>query len=80
MQIIDNVVILALIVLAFIAGKLTSDRYHEKLLAHHEYTERLMASQNGVGYVALPEQRKSHIGQPFMDRLKENGHATQALK
>jgi hypothetical protein len=81
MQILDNVIILSLPVLAFIAGKIISDRYHERQIQELEYQLRLYAAERGVGYVAPPAKRKYvPIGQPFMDKLKENGHATQALR
>jgi len=81
MQILDNVLILSLPVIAFIAGKLISDRYHERQIQELEYQLRLYAAERGVGYVAPPVRKKYvPIGQPFMDRLKENGHATQSLR
>lgn len=81
MQILDNVIILSLPVLAFIAGKIISDRYHERQIQELEYQLRLYAAERGVGYVAPPVKRKYvPIGQPFMDKLKENGRATQALR
>ena len=81
MQILDNILILALPVLAFIAGKVISDRYHERQIEQLEYQLRLYAAERGVGYVAPPAKKKLvPIGQPFMDRLKENGHATQSLR
>lgn len=81
MQIIDNIIILLLLVLSFIAGKRISDSYHEYIIEHLEYQLRLNSAHQGVGYVAPPVKRKSFpIGQPFMDRLKENGHATQTLR
>ena len=81
MQIIDNIIILALPVIAFIAGKVISDRYHERQIQELEYQLRLYAAERGVGYVAPPAKKKCfQIGQPFMDKLKENGHATQALR
>ena len=81
MQILDNVIILSLPVLAFIAGKIISDRYHERQIQELEYQLRLYAAERGVGYVAPPVKHKYvPIGQPFMDKLKENGRATQALR
>ena len=81
MQILDNVIILILIVLAFIAGKLISDRYNERIIEYLQYVIRCYAGEKGVGFVAFPVKKKSFpIGQPFMDKLKENGHATQTLR
>ena len=81
MQILDNIIILSLPVLAFIAGKIISDRYHERQIQELEYQLRLYAAERGVGYVAPPQKKKYvPIGQPFMDRLKENGRATQSLR
>jgi hypothetical protein len=80
MQIIDNAVILALIVLAFIAGMKISDRYHANLINEYQYIQKIMAAQKGLGYIAPPVKKPIvQIGQPFMDRLKENGRATQIL-
>lgn len=81
MQILDNIIILTLPVLAFITGKKISDHYHENIIQHLEYQLRLNAARDGVGYVAPPVKKKFvPIGQPFMDKLKENGHATQSLR
>lgn len=81
MQILDNIIILLLPVLTFIAGKKISDSYHENIIQHLEYQLRLNAARDGVGYVAPPVKKKLvPIGQPFMDKLKENGHATQSLR
>ena len=81
MQILDNIIILLLPVLAFIAGKRISDRYHADTISWLQYQLRVNAAERGVGYVATP-LRKQHspIGQPFMDRLRENGRATQAIR
>lgn len=78
MQIIDNIIILLLPVIAFMAGKKLSDNYHRDIIAQYEYQLRLMAAEKGVGYIAPPQ--KNYIGQPFMDRLKTYGRATQSLK
>ena len=79
MQILDNLIILLLPVIAFFVGKRTSDRYNSDIISELEYQLRLMAAQRGVGYVAPPEKKKRYvpIGQPFMDKLKETGRATQ---
>jgi len=80
MQIIDNIIILLLPVIAFIAGKKISDSYHEKTISELQYQLRLNSAREGVGYVAPPQSKKHvPIGQPFMDKLKENGRATQQL-
>ena len=81
MQILDNIIILTLPVLAFIAGKTMSDRYHERIIQYLEYQIRVNAAEKGVGYVAVPQRKQRvPIGQPFMDKLKENGRATQSLR
>lgn len=81
MQIVDNIVILLLIVLAFIAGKRISDNYHSEQIEYLIFQLRMTAAEKGVGYVAPPVKKKyAPIGQPFMDRLKKTGHATQALR
>lgn len=81
MQILDNIIILLLPVLAFFAGKRISDNYHQQTIDELIYQLRLNAAEKGVGYVAPPAKKKYvPIGQQFMDRLKENGRATQALR
>lgn len=81
MQMLDNFIILTLIVLAFIAGKKISDGYHDRQISELEYQLRLYSAERGVGYVAPPARKKFvPIGQPFMDKLKENGRATQSLR
>ena len=78
---IDNIIILCLIVGAFIAGKKISDSYHDKVIEYLLYQIRLNYAEKGVGYVAPPVKKKHvPIGQDFMDRLKENGRATQTLR
>lgn len=80
MQILDNIIILLLPVIAFIAGKKISDSYHDKIISELQYQLRLGAAQQGVGYIAPPvKKQRVPIGQPFMDRLKENGRATQQI-
>lgn len=80
MQILDNIIILTLPVLAFIAGKKISDSYNRERINDLQYQLRLMAAERGVGYIAPPPARKRvPIGQPFMDRLKENGRAVQQI-
>ena len=75
MQILDNIIILFLPVIAFCFGKRISDAYHSEQLRELEYQLRLMAAEKGVGFVA-PPQKRMPIGQPFMERLKQNGRAT----
>ena len=79
MQILDNLIILSLPVLAFFAGMKLSDKYYEKIVSELQYQTKLNAAKEGVGYVAPPVKRVP-IGQPFMDRLKETGKAVQQLK
>lgn len=81
MQIIDNIIILLLPVIAFFAGKRISDNYHQSIIDNLTYQLRLYGAEKGIGYVAPPVRRKyMPIGQDFMDRLKENGRATQSLR
>jgi len=80
MQMIDNIVIISLIVLAFVAGKTISDRYHEKIIAELEFMLRRTDIEKGIGYVPPVQRTYNPIGTEFMDRLKKNGHATQALR
>ena len=78
MQIIDNIIILLLLVIAFYVGKKTADTYSRERIADLEYRLQLNAVEKGIGYV--PQSvRRAPIGQPFMDRLKANGRATQRL-
>jgi len=80
MQILDNVIILLLPIIAFIAGKRISDNYNRHIIDELQYQLRLSAAEKGVGYVAPPPRKYVPIGQQFMDRLKENGRATQTLR
>lgn len=80
MQIVDNLIILTLIVLAFIAGKFIADRYNEKIIKELEFQLRVIAAEKGIGYVAPPQNiKRMPIGQPFMDKLKQNGRAVQQI-
>jgi len=81
MQIVDNIVILLLIIGAFMFGKHISDTYHEKQIQELIFQLRMYGAEKGVGYVAPPVKKKFvPIGQPFMDKLKEQGRATQQLR
>jgi hypothetical protein len=80
MQIIDNLIILLLIAVSFAVGKHISDSYNKSKIEELEFQLRLYAAERGVGYVAPPVKKRVPIGQPFMDKLKTNGHATQALR
>jgi len=70
----------AMIAVSFWAGMKTADRYHREAMQHEEYSLRLaharMESGSYSSYVA-PIQP---IGQPFMDRLKSQGKATQQIR
>ena len=81
MQILDNLIILTLIILSFISGLKLAGHYYEKCISEYQYALKIMTADKGLGYIAPPQKKKVvPIGQPFMDRLKENGHATQALR
>lgn len=80
MQIVDNILILLLPVIAFYAGKKISDKYNSERIEELGYIVRLQATERGIGYIAPQTSKKFvPIGQPFMDKLKENGRATQRL-
>lgn len=80
MNILDNFIIISLIVLAFIAGTKVAGHYYERILEEERYANKILAAKGGFGYVAPPEKKHVPIGQPFMDKLKETGRATQALR
>ena len=81
MQMLDNFIILSLIALAFFVGKKISDNYHDKIISELQYQLRLNSAKEGVGYVAPPARKQRvPIGQNFMDKLKENGRATQQIR
>lgn len=80
MQILDNLIILLLVVLAFVAGLLVAGNYYRQMLAQHQYTEKILAADKGLGYLAPPQKKLVPIGQQFMDKLKETGRATQQLR
>ena len=78
MQILDNLIILLLLTISFFVGKKISDRYNSDIISELEYQLRLLAAQKGIGYIAPPDRKRYiPIGQPFMDKLKETGRATQ---
>ena len=80
MQILDNIIILLLPIIAFIAGKRISDRYNANQISELQYQLRLAAAEKGIAYVAPPSAKKyMPIGQNFMDRLKQQGRAVQKL-
>ena len=81
MNILDNVIILALIFGAFLFGRYVSDSYNTQIIDELRYQLRLLSAQHGTGYVAPPctPKKRVHIGQPFMDKLKENGRAVQQI-
>lgn len=78
MQILDNVLILILPVIAFFLGKKISDDYNNSIIQELQYQIRLRAAEKGTAYVAPPSKR-APIGQVFMDKLNEQGRATQKL-
>lgn len=80
MQIIDNIIILSLPILAFLFGKYVSDSYNNKIIDNLDEQLRVKSIEQGIGYVAPPTKKIIPIGQDFMDRLKENGHAVQQIK
>jgi len=80
MQILDNIIILSLPVIAFWIGKVISDRYNRARINELEYLLRLQMTEKGVGYIApQTEKRYVPIGQPFMDKLKDTGRAVQKI-
>lgn len=84
MDIFDMVVVVGLCAACFIAGLRTSDRYHEEESRRVNYEVRLaqarMKSNDYAAYVAPPaKRRRMPIGQPFLDKLKSNGRATQQI-
>lgn len=79
MTILEVVILLLLVTLAFGAGLLVAGNYYNKLLSVHEYTEKILAADKGLGYIA-PPRRRYVIGESFMNRLKENGRATQQIR
>ena len=78
-----GLLILGLIVLAFLGGKCISDSYNQCIIEELRYQLRLYQTKEGVGYLVPPvkPRRRTYmpIGQPFMDKLKENGRATQQI-
>ena len=81
MQILDNLIILLLIVGAFLGGLVLSGIYWRRLINEWRYTCKILSADKGLGYIVPPERENTFpIGQDFMDRLREKGHATQAIR
>lgn len=81
MQILDNLIILLLIVGAFLGGLVLAGFYWRKIVNELRYTCKILASQNGLGYIAPPEATtEGPITQSFMDHLRKNGRATTAIR
>lgn len=77
---IELIVAVLLIAVAFYAGLKTSDRYHENAMAILWRFVRQPDYQNGVGYVPPPPQvarRRRLVGREFEERLQKTGHAIQ---
>lgn len=84
MEILDNFLILALHVLCFIAGMKISDKYHHEKDQQVERQVRLaqarIRANDYAPYVAPVERKyKAPIGAPFVDRINQNGRATQQI-
>lgn len=83
MDIINMIVEVGLYAACFIAGLRTSDRYHDEQRRQVEYEVRLaqarMKAKDYAPYVKPVERKRMPIGQPFFDRLKKNGRATQQI-
>ena len=78
---IDNIVILSLIVLSFLAGKKISDSYNNRIIQELQFQIRKNDIEKGIGYVPrYVEEKKDLIGQDFMDKMRRNGRATQAIR
>ena len=82
MQILDNLIIIILPVIGFIAGKKVADAYNSNTIEELRYLLRLNAAQHGVGYIPPPvkRRRRNILGQDFMDKLHEVGRATQQVR
>jgi len=81
MNILDNLIIISLIVASFCSGMYVANKYNRKIQAQNDYANKILSAQGGLGYIAPPqtERKKVPIGQPFMDKLSEQGRAVQAL-
>jgi len=81
MQVLDNLLILGLIAAAFVCGVKVSEHYNRRILSEQQYASKILAAQNGLGYIAPPESKKKivPIGQPFMDTLEKHGRAVTKL-
>lgn len=81
MKLIDNLIILLLITGAFVGGLYLAGLYWRRLIHQWQYIAKIMAAQNGVGYVAQPdEEREPLIGEEFMEHLVKHKRATQAIR
>lgn len=84
MTLIDMLVVVGLCAASFFAGMRTSDRYHDEEAKRVTYEVRLAQARMKAGdfapYIAPPQKKKRMpIGQPFLDKLKTNGRATQQI-
>lgn len=76
-----TILFVSFVILAFVAGKRIADDYNNKLIARLEYLIREKELEKGIGYVPpqQPVRKYVPIGQPFMDKLKDNGRAVQKI-
>ena len=77
---IELIVAVLLIAIAFYAGLKTSDRYHDNMMNILWHFVRQPDYQKGVGYVSPPQQvvrRRRLVGREFEERLQKTGHAIQ---
>ena len=78
-NVVNALIVLILIVVAFMYGKKISDDYNNRIISELQYQLRIYSAERYNGYVAPPVQ-ENPIGQPFMDRLRRTGRATQAIR
>lgn len=81
MQLLDNIIILLLPVISFVMGKRVADKYKQEQIDMLTDEIKRLSFMNGVGYLSQPQPVKKYvpIGQPFLDKLRDNGRAVQKL-
>lgn len=90
MLILDIILFLCVLGIAFYSGKKMADHYYQQILADLDLVNQdlqyqlrlsmMKASSQVIGYAPPPPRRRRIIGQPFIDTLKSRGRAIQIMR